>query len=467
MELFARDRERLARRWLLLAAAALAASGLLAFGVVAARVPPFARYLTATELARRVLVVHVDLGVIVWFSALPVALFHLAAAGRRPAGRFAAFAPWLAAAGALALGTGLLPGWGAPATINYVPFVGQPLFGAGLLLFAVAVAGSYLDRELLPRAAGEGGATAGRGPLAATLDSHRGLLRLGAASTLLALVVLGVAAVRLRGFAGVGGAAEQLFWGAGHVLQLATVAFVMVAWALLATAGTGRAVAGGRGLRLVQLLVAAAMVAVLLLLGAHPATPRYYQGYVLLMRWGLFPGLVVYLGGVAAPHLRGPRGGTAGEAPGALRPLVASALLMLAGLLFGALIRGSDLRIPGHYHATIGAVTLAYMALTLLLLPAAGGGEAFAARRDRALGRVALLYGAGQLSFSAGLMVAGGYGLGRKTYGVEQLVRGPGQQAGLLLVALGGVLALAGGIAWALSLVRLGRHLESGPDTPP
>jgi hypothetical protein len=140
---------------------------------------------------------------------------------------------------------------------------------------------------------------------------------------------------------------------------------------------------------------------------------------------------------------------------------------MLAGLLFGALIRGSDLRIPGHYHATIGAVTLAYMALTLLLLPAAGGGEAFAARRDRALGRVALLYGAGQLSFSAGLMVAGGYGLGRKTYGVEQLVRGPGQQAGLLLVALGGVLALAGGIAWALSLVRLGRHLESGPDTPP
>ena len=340
---------------------------------------------------------------------------HPAAAGRRPAGRNAAFAPWLAAAGALALGTGLLPGWGAPATINYVPFVGQPLFGAGLLLFAVAVAGSYLDRELLPRAAGEGGATAGRGPLAATLDSHRGLLRLGAASTLLALVVLGVAAVRLRGFAGVGGAAEQLFWGAGHVLQLATVAFVMVAWALLATAGTGRAVAGGRGLRLVQLLVAAAMVAVLLLLGAHPATPRYYQGYVLLMRWGLFPGLVVYLGGVAAPHLRGPRGGTAGEAPGALRPLVASALLMLAGLLFGALIRGSDLRIPGHYHATIGAVTLAYMALTLLLLPGAGGGEAFAARRDRALGRVALLYGTGQLSFSAGLMVAGGYGLGRKT----------------------------------------------------
>ncbi|HNZ97403.1 MAG TPA: hypothetical protein PKM64_09425, partial [Thermoanaerobaculia bacterium] len=115
MALFARDRERLARRWLLLASAALAASGLLAFGVVAARVPPFARYLTATELARRVLVVHVDLGVIVWFSALPVALFHLAAAGPRPAGRFAAFAPWLAAAGALALVTGLLPGWGAPA----------------------------------------------------------------------------------------------------------------------------------------------------------------------------------------------------------------------------------------------------------------------------------------------------------------------------------------------------------------
>ena len=69
----------------------------------------------------------------------------------------------------------------------------------------------------------------------------------------------------------------------------------------------------------------------------------------------------------------------------------------LAGLVDGALIRGSDLRIPGHYHATIGSVTLAYMALTLLLLPRDGGRDLDphrTAHRDRALTRVALLYGA-------------------------------------------------------------------------
>ncbi|KAB2964545.1 MAG: hypothetical protein F9K16_03985, partial [Thermoanaerobaculia bacterium] len=183
MEFLPRERPALARRWMLLAASALAVSGLLAFGVVAARVPALARHLTDTELARRVLVVHVDLGVVVWFAALPVALFHLAASGGRRAGRHAAVAPWLAAAGAVALGSGLIPGWGRPHTVNYVPLVDQPLFVAGLLLFAAGVVASYLDRALLPfgdSSRAPGGDDAG--PVAATLRAQRGFLRLGAAS---------------------------------------------------------------------------------------------------------------------------------------------------------------------------------------------------------------------------------------------------------------------------------------------
>lgn len=280
MELLTRERPALARRWMLLAASALAVSGLLAFGVVAARVPALARHLTDTELARRVLVVHVDLGVVVWFAALPVALFHLAAAGGRRAGRRAAVAPWLAAAGAVALGSGLIPGWGRPHTVNYVPLVDQPLFVAGLLLFA---------------------------------------------------------------------------------------------------AGTGRPVAAGAAARVALGLLGVAALSVLPLLAAHPAGWRYHAGYAQLMRWGLFPGLVVFLGFVIVPHLRARRDPSSPAAARALRPLAASSLLMLAGLVYGALIRGSDLRIPGHYHATIGSATLAYMALTLLLLPRSTGAD----RADR------------------------------------------------------------------------------------
>ena len=96
------------------------------------------------------------------------------------------------------------------------------------------------------------------------------------------------------------------------------------------------------------------------------------------------------------------------------------------------------------------------MALTLLLLPRDGGRDREprrAAFRDRALTRVAILYGTGQLCFSSGLMVAGAFGLGRKTYGVDQLVLGTGQKAGIALMAIGGALALAGGVTWAASLV--------------
>lgn len=90
------------------------------------------------------------------------------------------------------------------------------------------------------------------------------------------------------------------------------------------------------------------------------------------------------------------------------------------------------------------------------LLPRDGGRDRDprrAAFRDRALTRVALRYGAGQLCFATGLMVAGASGLGRKTYGVDQLVLGTGQKAGIALMAIGGALALAGGVTWAASLV--------------
>lgn len=466
MAFLVRERPELARQWMLLAVSALAASGLLAFGVVAARVPALARHLTDTEIARRVLVVHVDLGVVVWFAALPVALFHLAAAGGRRAGRLAAIAPWLAAAGAVALGSGLIPGWGHPHTVNYVPLVDQPLFVTGLLLFAAGVVASYLDRELLPLAGTAlvpGGDDAG--PVTATLRACRGFVRLGAATTLLALVVLAVANVRLRAAGDVTAAYEQLLWGCGHVLQVATVAFVLVAWALLAAAGTGRPVAFGAAARVALGLLVVAGLSALALLPADPTGVRYYSGYAQLMRWGLFPGLVIFLGFVIVPHLRARRDPSSPAVARALRPLAASSLLMLAGLVYGVLIRGSDLRIPGHYHATIGSVTLAYMALTLLLLPRDDGRDRDLHRatiRDRALTRVALLYGAGQLCFSTGLMVAGASGLGRKTYGVDQLVLGAGQKAGIALMALGGALALAGGVTWAASLLALLRADRPG-----
>ena len=113
-------------------------------------------------------------------------------------------------------------------------------------------------------------------------------------------------------------------------------------------------------------------------------------------------------------------------------------------------ISGSNVKIPAHYHGSIVGVTLAFMGLVYYLLPRMGFG--------RPQGRLArlqpALYGGGQLLHIAGLLWSGGYGVQRKVAGGEQLLRTPEQVAGMGLMGLGGLLAVAGGVAFALVVLR-------------
>ncbi len=449
------DRGALARHWLVLAAGALGASGVLALGLVLARVPALAHHLTNTDLVLRVLVVHVGLGIVIWFSALPVTLFHLhrlavgSAARARPA---AALAPWLSTAGALALFAGLLPGLGTVHPVNYVPLVGHPLYAAGLGLFFAGVGLSYLERGAarqasVPAVGMSPGARLPE-PVIGTLVTTGRLIDIGAFYVLLALAAAGMTFVRLPGHLDEGARIEVLAWGPGHILQLANVAFVLVAWALLAAWGTGRGL--GRRPKAAALALAAPLPPIFVLLLRGPQWSFSRDGYVLVMQWALFPAVLVFLVLVLVlgAHFSSRQNGMPAPARAALWPLAASVLLMLVGLFYGTLIRGSDLRIPGHYHACIGAITLAYMALTLLL------GGTGTVDPSATLRRVAVLYGLGQFLFSTGLVLAGSYGLGRKTYGIEQRIEEAGQGVGIWIAAAGGILALAGGTVWAVCAWR-------------
>ncbi len=457
----------LARHWLGLATFALATSGVLSFGVVAARIPALARHWTNTDMARRVLVVHVDLAVVAWFVTLPVALCHLdllAAGGSRRVSRLAALAPWLSTTGVLLLLAGLVPGLGVPHAVNYVPLVAHPLYVAGLVLLIGGAAVSYLDRGLFGRVASSAALSAEREAegvrtdvVATTLVASGPLIRLGASYFWLAILVSGVAWELLPVTLEAAARLEAVMWGGGHVLQFANVAFALVAWALLAAFASGQPVARATSLRWVWVVLALPIVPIFVLALGGAESYLYRSGFTRLMQWGLFPAVLLFLALILAPHFRSRAPVTGAHSRAALWPLVASVVLMLVGFLFGALLRGSDLRIPGHYHACIGAVTLAYMALTLLLLDVEEiAPDPARARnaRDRTLRWVAALYCSGQLVFSTGLFVAGSYGLGRKTYGIEQQVDNFGQRTGLWTMAVGGSLALAGGATWAVAALR-------------
>ena len=104
---------------------------------------------------------------------------------------------------------------------------------------------------------------------------------------------------------------------------------------------------------------------------------------------------------------------------------------------------------PSGLKVIVG-VTLAFMGLVYYLMPRMGFG--------RPQGRLATLqptlYGAGQLLHIAGLLWSGGYGVQRKVAGGDQLLRTTEQVAGMGLMGLGGLLAVAGGILFAIVVLR-------------
>jgi heme/copper-type cytochrome/quinol oxidase subunit 1 len=131
---------------------------------------------------------------------------------------------------------------------------------------------------------------------------------------------------------------------------------------------------------------------------------------------------------------------------------LASGGLTLTGFVLGALIRGSSTLVPAHYHANIGAVTCAFMAVTPLVF-AGLGARPVVGRVGRAMRWQPVLYGLGQFVFASGFALAGAHGQARKTYATEQHMRSALEWFGLTVMGVGGLVAVAAGVlflTWAL-----------------
>jgi heme/copper-type cytochrome/quinol oxidase subunit 1 len=129
---------------------------------------------------------------------------------------------------------------------------------------------------------------------------------------------------------------------------------------------------------------------------------------------------------------------------------MSSMLLFAAGGVIGMLIGGNNVKIPAHYHGCIVGVTLALMGVVYHLLPRLG----YRAPSGRLAVWQPYLYGVGQLMHIAGLVWSGGYGVQRKVAGAEQVLRSTAEVAGMGLMGLGGLLAIAGGLLFVVVVLR-------------
>ncbi|HEX6530269.1 MAG TPA: cbb3-type cytochrome c oxidase subunit I [Burkholderiales bacterium] len=431
-------RKALATGWLLLAIGALLASGVFSILLVLSRAPYVKDIFPLVDFFRVALVVHVDLSVLVWFSAFGGLLWSLHGAPRL------LWLGWAGLAGAAAATAAMCAApfaqSGIPLMSNYIPVLDSPLFLRALVLFGVSCA------LVVARALSVAPRVGPRPDGAAALRFGLNAAAVSAAVALLAFAWSYAevpAAIERKAYF------EVLFWGGGHVLQFTWTLFMFAAWLWLAEAIGAR---NPLSPRVAILLFAIALVSVfatpLIYLAYDVVSVEHYRMQTWLMRIGGGLAIVPFAAAIAFALVTAPKP-SAATAP-LKAALLWSLVLFGSGGLIGLAISGSNVKIPAHYHGSIVGVTLAFMGLVYYLLPRMGFG--------RPQGRLArlqpALYGGGQLLHIAGLLWSGGYGVQRKVAGGEQVLRSAEQVAGMGLMGLGGLLAVAGGVVFAVVVIR-------------
>jgi hypothetical protein len=431
-------RRRLAAGWLWLAIAALVGAGLFSVLLVLARAPVTKDLFAVADFFRVALVVHVDLSVLVWFSAFAAMLWTLNGSARLLAAGWVALA--LCAAGTLLMGAAPFLESAPPVMSNYVPVLDGRLFLAGLLAFAAGCALLVLRAMLVaPRV----------GPRPDGAAALRFGLNAASVAAAVALIAFGWSYAALP--AGLAGKAyfEVLFWGGGHVLQFAWTLLMFVAWLALAEASGARAPLSPRvTILLFAIGLAAVFATPVLYLAYDIVSVEHYRMQTWLMRIGGGLAIVPLALAVLYALATAPRADADARA---LRTGLAWSLALFgAGGLIGFAIEGSNVKIPAHYHGAIVGVTLAFMSLSYHLLARLG----FAPPNARLATLQPWLYGAGQLAHVLGLLWSGGYGVQRKVAGAEQVLRGAEQIAAMGLMGLGGLGAIAGGFLFLILVLR-------------
>ena len=443
-------RRQLARGWLWLSMLALVGSGLFSILLVVSRTPGLNGLLPVADFFRVALVVHVDLSVLVWFVAIGALLWSLDSAPRALAWGRAALA--LAGVGALLMTVAPFAGHvEAPIMANYIPVLDGPVFLAGLVVFGIGAALLVLRSLWLAPRVGlriDGAAALRFGLNASVVATAVALFAFAWSFAVLPASLDGKASY------------EIAFWGGGHALQFTWTLLMLVAWLWLASASGAPVQLSPRiALLMFALALASVFVTPYAYLAHDVATVEHRNLHTAAMRFGggvaILPvALAVLLSLLPLRAIEASR-----------RPLraalVSSMLLFAAGGLIGLLIGGNNVKIPAHYHGCIVGVTLALMGLVYHLLPRLGYGTP--------QGRLAVaqpcLYGAGQLLHIAGLVWSGGYGVQRKVAGSEQVLRSSAEVAGMGLMGLGGLLAIAGGLLFVVVVVRALR--QPGLQAPP
>lgn len=447
------DREsgKLIYSWLLFAVSTLVFAGIFAMLLALSRTPVVQEIYAGKNFVRVALVGHVDLSVVIWFLAFMGVLWMLSSTSFLKAKLFCPILGWtgfwVTVTGTILLTVATLFALGEPIFSNYVPVLTHPVFYVALILVGIGIGLTVVNTFLTVMKADKpsGVPVLTFGLLAAGVAVIIGLLCFGIAYFLIPdEIVPGISLDPGLYF-------ERLFWGGGHILQFANTIGMVSAWLLLAylTLKNVPIVSD----RIATLAFAYYMLFMLpapfIFIYADINSQLYKESFTYLMKYGLGASTAFFAVGIIRGIMRQKKEDRLNWADPAFSSLVLSMSLFVLGGVVSLFIRGSNLKIPSHYHGVIGAVTTAFMGLTYYIIPLLDR----KVWSDKMAKYQPYLYATGQALFVIGMFWAGAHGVPRKTYGTAQNLDSVAKTVGMALQGIGGLIAVIGGATFVLNVL--------------
>ena len=451
-----------------------------AFGVVMTRWQ--AVHLLPADLFYRFLTLH-GLNMLIFFIIFfEMAVLYFAGPVLLSARQPAAKAGWLAfalmVAGMLLVNTMVLQGKADVLFTSYPPLQADPLYYVGIILFAVgALVVTLLFFAALVVARRE-----------RTYEGSIPLVSFGAltAAIIAVITLLHGAAIyipTLLWSLGLMGMDPQIYrmvwWGLGHSSQQINVAAHVSIWYLLAALTVGGVVVNEKVSRMafVLYILFISMASAHHLLvdpGMGPAWKVWNTSYAMYLAVlaSMVHGFTVPAGVEMGQRLRGYTHGTfdwlkkapwgdPGFSGAALSLVIFGFFGGITGVTIGTeqinIIAHNTLRVPGHFHTTVvGGTALAFMAVTYYVLP-------LIFRKRVAFWGLAkvqpYLFGIGIVILAMSMIFQGIFGVPRRHWDVSfsnapfQVEYHPVVQLFQATMGIGGLLAIAGGLAWIVIAV--------------
>lgn len=437
--------------WLVFAVSTLVFAGMFAVLLALSRTPVIQGLYSGRNFVRVALVGHVDLSVVIWFLAFMGVLWTLSSTSFLKAKLFCPVLAWaglwVTVAGTILLTMTTLLALGEPIFSNYVPVLTHPVFYVALLLVGLGIGLTVISTFLTVFSADKphGLPFLAFGMLAAGLAVIIGLICFGIAYPLIpGEIAPGVPLEPGLYF-------ERLFWGGGHILQFANTIGMVSAWLLLAYIALKDVPLGSNRLAILAFAyyILFMMPAPFIFFQTDINSQLYKDSFTHLMKYGLGPSTAFFAIGIFRGIMHQKKGGKLNWADPAFSSLVLSIFLFVLGGMVSLFIRGSNLKIPSHYHGVIGAVTTAFMGLAYYIIPLLGR-EVWSRKMAK---YQPYLYATGQALFVLGMFWAGAHGVPRKTYGTAQNLNSFAKTAGMALQGIGGLIAVAGGAVFVLNVL--------------